>query len=129
MAFQRVNPPSMGAEPASYSQGVLVGAGGQTLYIAGQIGADANGAVSSDFSAQCRQTWANLVAVLEASGMAVTDIVKTTAYLVHASDYAAFAAIRKDVLGTHKPASTLVYVSGLVKPEWKVEIEAIAVRA
>lgn len=129
MAFQRVNPPSMGAEPASYSQGALVPAGGRTLYIAGQIGADRQGAVSVDFSTQCRQTWANLISVLEASGMSVTDIVKTTAYLVNASDYAAFAEIRKEVLGAHKPASTLVYVSGLVKPEWKVEIEAIAVRA
>jgi enamine deaminase RidA (YjgF/YER057c/UK114 family) len=32
------------------------------------------------------------------------------------------------VLNGHKPASTLVYVSGLVKPEWKVEIDVIAAR-
>jgi enamine deaminase RidA (YjgF/YER057c/UK114 family) len=128
MALQRINPANMGAEPASYSQGIVVPAGAQTLYIAGQIGVDASGAVSPDFARQCKQTWSNLLSVLEAAGMKASDLVKTTAFLVNPADYAAFAEIRKEILGTHKPASTLVYVSALVKPEWKVEIEAVAVR-
>ena len=60
--------------------------------------------------------------------MTLQDIVKTTIYLVDRADYPAFVKVRTEVLNGHKPASTLVYVSGLVKPEWKVEIDVIAAR-
>jgi len=60
--------------------------------------------------------------------MTLQDIVKTTIYLVDRGDYATFAKVRAEILNGHKPASTLVYVSGLVKPEWKVEIDVIAAR-
>ncbi|MFT4268727.1 MAG: RidA family protein [Xenophilus sp.] len=126
MSLQKINPASMGGEPASYSNGIL--AEGPTLHIAGQIGIDASGAASPDFAAQCRQAWANIRAILADAGMTVQNIAKTTIFLVDRADYATFVAVRKEVLGDHKPASTLVYVSGLVKPEWKVEIEAVAVK-
>ncbi|MGE0803072.1 MAG: RidA family protein [Lautropia sp.] len=116
----------MGGEPAAYSNGIL--AEGRTLYIAGQIGIDASGAASSDVATQCRQAWANIKAILADAGMTVQHLTKTTIFLVDRADYAVFAEVRKEVLGDHKPASTLVYVSGLVKPEWKVEIEAVAVK-
>lgn len=127
MNVTKINPASMGGEPAAYSNGLLVQAG-QTLYIAGQIGIDAQGVAAPDFATQTRQAWTNIQAILADAGMTVKNIVKTTIFLVNPSDYAAFAEIRKTVLDGHKPASTLVYVSGLVKPEWKVEIEAVAVK-
>jgi len=127
MSMQKINPASMGGEPAAYSNGMLTG-GGKTLYIAGQIGIDAKGVASPDVAAQCRQAWANIEAILAEAGMGVSDIVKTTIYLVNSADYPAFVEVRKEVLKGHKPASTLVYVSGLVKPEWKVEIDVIAVK-
>jgi 2-iminobutanoate/2-iminopropanoate deaminase len=128
MAVQRINPVSMGGEPAAYSNGILVPSESRTLYIAGQIGVDAKGVASPDFAVQCRQAWANLQAVLKEAGMDLTHVVKTTIFLVNASDYATFVQIRTETLNGHKPASTLLYVSGLAKPEWKVEIEAVAVR-
>jgi len=127
MNVTKINPASMGGEPAAYSNGLLVQAG-QTLYIAGQIGIDAQGVAAPDFATQTRQAWTNIQAILADAGMTVKNIVKTTIFLVNPSDYAAFAEIRKTVRHGHKPASTLVYVSGLVKPEWKVEIEAVAVK-
>jgi len=126
MAITRINPKSMGPEPAAYTNGML--ADDRTLYVSGQIGIDASGACSPDFGAQCDQVWANLSAILADAGMTLENIVKTTVFLVDPADYATFVARRKQALQGHKPASTLVYVSQLVKPEWKVEIEAIAVR-
>jgi len=126
MTHQRINPASMGGEPGAYSNGIL--AQGTTLHIAGQIGIDANGVAAPDVTAQCRQAWSNVQAILAEAGMTVENIVKTTIFLVDRADYAAFVAVRKEVLGQHKPASTLVYVSGLVKPEWKVEIDVTAVK-
>ncbi len=126
MSITRINPKSMGSEPAAYTNGMLTG--GNTLYISGQIGIDADGACSSDFATQCDQVWSNLTAILADAGMTLENIVKTTVYLINPSDYATFVDRRKVALNGHKPASTLLYVSQLVKPEWKVEIEAIAVK-
>jgi len=122
-----VKPNGPNDDALSYSPGVLVEATPRTLYISGQIGVDPNGHVSSDFTIQVRQVWSNLEAVLTAAGMEIRDIVKITTFLVDPADYAVNARTRAEVLGGHKPASTLVYVSGLVKPEWRVEIEAVAV--
>lgn len=128
MTVKAINPESMGGAPAAYTNGMLDVGGSETLYISGQIGIDAKGVCSPDFSTQTRQVWSNIEAILADAGMTLNNVVKTTIFLVDRADYPAFVDIRKDVLKGHKPASTLVYVSGLVKPEWKVEIEAIAVK-
>ncbi len=128
MSATRINPASMGGEPAAYSNGILAPAGARTLYIAGQIGIDGKGVTASDFVAQCRQVWSNIQAILAEADMDITHIVKTTIFLVNPADYPSFIEVRKETLQGHKPASTLVYVSGLAKPEWKVEVEAIAVK-
>lgn len=128
MTITRINPASLGGEPKAYSNGILASGAGRTLYVAGQIGIDAQGVASADFAAQARQAWANVQAILGEADMTLQDVVKTTIYLTDPKDYAAFAEVRSQVLAGHKPASTLVYVSGLVKPEWKVEIDVIAAR-
>jgi 2-iminobutanoate/2-iminopropanoate deaminase len=128
MTASRINPAAMGGEPAAYSNGILVQSPAATLYVAGQIGIDATGACSSDFEAQTRQVWRNIETILADAGMTLQNIVKTTIFLVDPSHYATFAKVRAEILNGHKPASTLVYVSALVKPEWKVEIDVVAVR-
>ncbi len=128
MAVNPINPAIMGGAPAAYTNGMHAVGARETLYISGQIGIDAAGVASPDFAAQTRQTWANVEAILKDAGMTLENIVKTTVFLVDRADYPTFVDIRKQVLKGHKPASTLVYVAGLVKPDWKVEIEAIAVK-
>jgi 2-iminobutanoate/2-iminopropanoate deaminase len=128
MAVKQINPAAMGPAPAAYTNGMVAVAAQETIYVSGQIGIDAKGVASPDFAAQARQAWANVLAILADAGMTVENIVKTTIFLVDRADYPAFVDVRKQVLGGHKPASTLVYVSGLVKAEWKVEIEAVAVK-
>jgi enamine deaminase RidA (YjgF/YER057c/UK114 family) len=128
MTTSRINPASMGGEPGAYSNGILVKAPDATMYLAGQIGIDAKGVASPDFEAQTRQTWRNIEAILAEAGMTLKDIVKTTIYLVDPATYPSFVKVRTEVLDGHKPASTLVYVSALVKPDWKVEIDVIAAR-
>jgi enamine deaminase RidA (YjgF/YER057c/UK114 family) len=128
MTTSRINPASMGGEPGAYSNGILVKAPDATMYLAGQIGIDAKGVASPDFEAQTRQTWRNIEAILAEAGMTLKDIVKTTIYLVDPATYPIFVKVRTEVLDGHKPASTLVYVSALVKPDWKVEIDVIAAR-
>lgn len=112
-----------------YHQGVIAPAGAQTLYISGQIGVDAAGVVAPDFESQARQAWENLVRVLSAADMQVSDLVKLTAFLTDARDYPIYASLRKQFLGDHKPASTLLVVAALASTSWKFEIEGIAARA
>ncbi len=123
-----LNPPALGSPPKSYTHGVLVETAGPTLYIAGQVGLDGSGTVSPDFATQARRAWRNVEAVLAAAGMSVSDIVKTTVFLVRPEDFPVFVEVRNGVLEGHRPASSLVFVSSLVDPAWKVEIEAIAVK-
>lgn len=128
MTTSRINPASMGGEPGAYSNGILVEAPAATLYVAGQIGIDAAGVSSDDFEEQTRQAWRNVEAILVEAGMTLQNIVKTTIYLVKPTDYPTFVKVRTEVLAGHKPASTLVYISALAKPQWTVEIDVIAVR-
>ena len=109
-----------------YSQAVRVG---NLVFTAGQAGIDpATGqSAGPTFEAQARQAFANLRAVLEANGMSVTNLVKTTVFLTDRSLLASFRAARDAVYGGHAPCSTLLFVAGLADPRFMVEIEAEAV--
>ena len=84
-APRRITPRGL-AEPAAYSHGVLVAAGSACLHVTGQVGVDAAGQLGATFERQAEIACANLIAVLEAGGMAVPDLVQTTAYLTRAAD-------------------------------------------
>jgi 2-iminobutanoate/2-iminopropanoate deaminase len=113
----------------AYTPAMLVPNSGRTLYISGQVAMDADGNVPPDFEAQARLVWHNIAAVLKAADMTMRDLVKITSFLLDPADFAINGRVRGEVLQGHKPASTLVYVSGLVRPEWRLEIEGVAVTA
>jgi enamine deaminase RidA (YjgF/YER057c/UK114 family) len=126
-----LNPKTL-MQPAGYSHIAKV-SGGTTVYLAGQVAADASGKLigEGNFEAQAEQVFKNLKAAVEAAGGAMTDIVKMNVYLVAEVDpgeVPKFRAIRDRYVNTaHPPASTLVVVSRLARPGWLIEIEAIAV--
>jgi len=108
-----------------YSQVVAVEQGGMTtLHISGQVG------TGPDFETQMRTALAGMQEQLAASGATLHDLVKITTFIV---DYTpaqldTFRRVREDIMGnTDMPASTLVGVEALGLPEWKIEIEGIAV--
>ena len=115
--------------PAGYSQVVEV-RDGRTLYISGQVALDASGNLvgSGDFAAQVKQVFANLEARLDEAGASFNDVVKLNFYLLDAGNL----RIVREVRDTHvnreyPPASTLVVVKQLFRPELMVEVDAIAV--
>lgn len=67
--------------------------------------------------------------MLKAADMTLTDVVKTTVYLVSGADRAAFNTGRNEVTNGLKNAATLLFVSGLALPGLLVEVEAIAAKA
>ena len=118
------------APAKGYANGVVC-EGGRTVYVAGQIGWDAQQRFASDdFVAQFDQALANVVAVVEAAGGRATDIVKMTVYVTDLDAYRdglrGVGGAWRARLGKHFPAMALVGVAGLVERAAKVEIEAVA---
>src|SRR5215475_5870161 len=109
-----VNPPSL-AKPAGYSHAWEV-QGGKTLYIAGQVATDKDGAVvgKGDLVAQFRQVCENLKALVTARGGQMTDIVKLNIYVLSKDGYKAklreIGAVYREYFGKHFPAMTLAEV-------------------
>jgi len=85
--------------------------------------------VAEGFAAQAEAAWRNLMAVLADTGMRASDLVQVTHYLLSRDDLAAYNAVRMHWLGAARPASTLVLVASLAKPEWRIKVEAVAWRA
>lgn len=128
MTIVRINPPALGPAPAAYTHGIHVSGPAEAMYVSGQIGVGADGAALPDFAGQARQVWQNISTILAAADMSLNDIVKTTMFLVNPEDFPKFADIRREFLADHKPASTLVYVAGLFRPDLKVEVECVAIK-
>lgn len=121
------NPPEIVAPFATYSHGVEVVEPKRMLFGAGQVGVGPDGEVGADIAEQARHVWDNIRAVLASADMEISDIVQLNMLLLDRADREAAAAVRTEALGDHRPATTLMYVSGLSRPEWRIEIDFIAV--
>ena len=129
MSREVLQPPGW-TRPRGYSNGVA--ADGRQVYVAGQIGWDADQRfVSDDFAAQARQALANVVAVLACAGARPEHIVRMTWYITSRDEYnaalAEIGAAYRELIGRNYPAMSVVVVAGLLEPRAKVEIEATAV--
>ena len=125
--IRAVNPSTVPASPY-YSQGSEVRGAERILYVSGQVGVDAGGAVKEGIEDQSRQAVANLGAVLAEADMSVDDLAKLTIYLTDPAHVPGFMAAAGGALPTPPPATTLLLVHQLAGPELLVEIEAVAAR-
>src|SRR5262245_22821972 len=107
-----------------YSQAVRAG---NLLFLSGQIPIDPDGGelVSGGIEAQTRRVLDNLSAVLEAAGASLSDVVKTTVFLVDLADFSAFNQTYAGYFTAEPPARATVQVAALPKGA-RVEVEAIA---
>jgi enamine deaminase RidA (YjgF/YER057c/UK114 family) len=107
---------------------------GPLLFIAGQLAVDGGGGVvgKHDFDAQFTRVFENLNAVLRGMGGSFEDVIKFTTYLVHAQDIEKFMKARAQLFpkifpAASYPPNTLLIVDRLVKEEFLIEVEAVAV--
>ena len=118
----------------AYSQAVRVKAG-ELVFLAGQVGIDADGNLAGgDVASQTRQVFANLGGVLEAVGASFSNVVEFTTYLVGEESIQPFIQTRTEVFpgifpNSDYPPNTLLVIDGLVRPEFLVEIKAVAALA
>ena len=126
--MRRLQPPGW-PEPKGYANGML--AEGRLVFVGGQIGWDASGALAPDLAGQVRQTLLNIVAVLAEADARPEHLARLTWYVTDREDYLAhqreIGAAYREVMGRHFPAMAVVQVVALIEAEALVEIEATAV--
>jgi len=124
---KRTNPPTL-SKPTGYTHIVEVNGPGKTIYISGQIALDKDGKVvgAGDMKAQAEQVFKNLQAALDAAGAKFSDVVKMNTYITDMAQAPAVREVRARYFGDTSPASTLVQVVHLARPEFMLEIEVIA---
>jgi enamine deaminase RidA (YjgF/YER057c/UK114 family) len=117
-----------GPTSTAYSQAIIVPAGTDMLFIAGQVAIAKDLSVPRDFVEQCELVWFNIKEILTSAGMSLDDIVQITCYITNSQYRDRFREVRARMLENAKPTSTLIVVPALGQPEWLVEITAVAAR-
>ncbi len=120
------NPPTVAAPLGRYTHAVEVPAGSRIAFLSGQVPVGPDGRVGATIAEQADQVYANIVAVVAALGAGPSNIIKLTTFVTEDDgDADTVRKARARYLGEHRPASTAVFVSRLVDPAWKIEIDAV----
>lgn len=127
-----INPPGLAPAQGLYSHLGLIKQGMPCL-VAGQLSVGNDGKVVGvgNFAAQFAQVFLNLKTTLEAAGGSCESIAKMTTFLTRAEDIPEFMRLRSELFPSlfpkgDLPPNTLLIVSRLVKPEFMLEVEAVA---
>jgi len=118
-----VNPPGT-PEGLPFSNGILVG---NTLYVAGTQGTDANGKLEPDIEGQTRAALGLIQKIVEGGGMTMGNVVAVNVYLSDINEFGKMNSVYKTFFPDPKPTRTTVQVAKLVNGA-KIEISAIAVK-
>lgn len=113
---------------ANYSHAVEVPAGARTLFVSGQLGIAADGTVPPDAAAQAELIFQAIERILAASDFSMANLVRLNAYVVDRADLGAYMTVRDRHVASPPPASTLLLVAGFARPEFRLEVEAVAAR-
>ena len=102
---------------------------GNLLFVSGQVPVNAKGDLvgEDDCYLQTKECFFNIESALKSVGATKEDLVKITAFIVRPEDYSKYATRRLELFPEDGPASSTVFISGLVNPKFIIEIEAIAV--
>jgi enamine deaminase RidA (YjgF/YER057c/UK114 family) len=124
MTIERLSPAEL--RPSDlYSHVVRTG---NMVFIAGQVAQDADGHIvgAGDFQTQAAQVFDNLSAALASVGASLGALVKITIYITDSRFRDPLREINRRYLPTDQPTSTLLVVAGLARPEYLIEIDAVA---
>jgi enamine deaminase RidA (YjgF/YER057c/UK114 family) len=128
--MNKTHSPDTVAPPFSnYVHGVEMPGNARWLHISGQLGVAKDGSVPVEFAGQAEQAFRNVIAILGDAGMGVTDIVRVNTYLTDTADIGDYRGIRDRMLVNHATASTMLVISALAAPHFKIEIEVVAAKA
>ncbi|WP_315765564.1 MULTISPECIES: RidA family protein [unclassified Bradyrhizobium] len=124
--MRALSPSSIRPPLANYSHGIAVPAGNRLVITAGQLGIAVDESIPEDCEAQADICFANIAAILAEDGMTMADIVRLSVYVTGREHMPGYRQSRDRQFSGTPPATTLIVVAGLVRPEFVIEIEAIA---
>jgi len=124
-----VMPPTIAPPAANYVHAMASTAGSRLLHTSGVVPIRPDGTVPDALADQASVVWANLTAIVAEAGMAMSDIVSVTTYVIAGQALADVMAARDAALAGHRAASTLLVVPELARAEWKLEISLVAASA
>lgn len=125
MKLKTINAESAPGPVGSYTQALEATGVERFLFISGQVPESISGEEATDFEAQAKLVWHNVIAQLEAADMSVANLVKITTYLASREHTKANREVREIFLGNHLPALTVI-VTGIFEEQWLIEVDAIA---
>ncbi len=126
--LDRLCPPTLHPPFARYAHGVAVPAGARLAFCSGQLGIAADGTVPEGAEEQAALCFAAIAAILAEAGMDLGDLVRVNAYVTARDHMAGYMRARDRAVGSAPPASTLMIVGGFTRPEFLVEVEAVAAK-
>jgi enamine deaminase RidA (YjgF/YER057c/UK114 family) len=129
VTLELINPEDL-PTPEAYTHVVVV-TGARLVFVAGQEPEDERGNLvgAGDLALQARQVFANVGRALAAAGARTDQVTKITIFVVgyRREQLKVIDEARAALFGEHKPADTLVGVEALSRPEFLIEVEAVAV--
>ena len=126
--LDRLAPAALHPPFARYAHGVAVPAGARLAFSSGQLGIAPDGTVPPGVEEQAWLCFDNIAVILAEAGMRLADVVRINAYVTAREHMAGYRAVRDRVGASPPPASTLMIVGGFTRPEFLVEVEAVAAR-
>ena len=111
---------------SNYAQGIEVSPGSRIVHVSGQVGATVGGDIPDDPARQHELAWENALAVLAASGMDHRNVVDAHVYITDRAHISLYRETRDRMLKGHRPAATLLIVSGLADSRLVVEVDLVA---
>ena len=128
VSLRALSPSTIRPPFARYSHGIEVPAGARLVFVSGQLGIGPDEHVPEDAGAQADLCFRAIGEILKEAGMGFEHMVRINAFVTDRAHMKAYMEVRDRYAGSPPPASTLVIVSGFTRPEFKVEIEAVAAR-
>ena len=123
-----LNPKTIHPPFADYSHGIEVQPG-RMVVTSGQLGVRADGTIPEDIESQTSVCLENIEAILLEAGLSRNSIVRLNAYVIDRKHMEGYMNVRDRFTAALncKPTSTLMIVSGFTRPEFLVEVEALAI--
>jgi len=128
---QQIVSPALAKPNGHFSQAIAVQTPGKLVFISGMTARRQDGTIAGigDVQAQTRQVCENLKHAVEAAGGTLEDICRVDVYVRNIEHFDLIHQVRAEYFSDPHPASTMVEVSKMVKPEYLIEISAMALIA
>ena len=126
--LKKHNPSTVATPLSAYSHGVEVPPGARWMCLSGQIAIAPDGSVPKNIEAQSTLIFENIKNILTSGDMTLEDLVRLNVYIVNTNDMPGFRTVRDKYVADIKCGSTMIVIAGLAKPEFLIEIEAMAAK-